>query len=109
VVANCDHLNKLKYVKALPYAFSEHGAIMAASVLNSDRAIAVSVFVVRAFVELRRTIAENKELSKKIDQVERRIAKHDDQILALVQAIKQLLTPAPLSKKRPIGFRTNGH
>jgi hypothetical protein len=109
VVANCDHLNKLKYAKSLPYAFSEHGAIMAASVLNSDRAIAVSLFVVRVFVKLRRTIAENKELSKKIDQIERRIAKHDDQILALVQAIKQLLKPEPAPKKRPIGFRSDGH
>lgn len=109
VVANCDHLNKLKYFKVLPYAFSEHGAIRAASVLNSDRAIAVSVFIVRAFVKLRRTIAENKELSQKLDQIERRLAKHDDQILAQIQAIKQLLKPTPVPPKRPIGFRTDGH
>jgi hypothetical protein len=63
VVAKCDHLSKLKYAKALPYAFTEHGAIMAASVLSSPHAIEVSVFIVRAFVKLRRTIAEHKELA----------------------------------------------
>jgi hypothetical protein len=53
VVANCDHLNRLRFSPALPYAFTEHGAIMAAAVLNSARAIEVSVYVVRAFVRLR--------------------------------------------------------
>lgn len=57
VVANCDHLENLKYSKALPYAFTEHGAIMAASVLNTPRAIEVSVFIVRAFIKLRQFIA----------------------------------------------------
>ena len=57
MVANCDHLEKLKYSKVLPYAFTEHGSIMVASVLNSARAIDVSVFIVRAFVKLRQMIA----------------------------------------------------
>lgn len=104
VVANCDHLSKLKFSKALPYAFTEHGAIMAASVLNSLRAIEVSVFIVRAFVKLRRTIAEHKELARKIAQFERRMAEHDEQILSLVQAIRQLMKPEPPPKKRRIGF-----
>jgi hypothetical protein len=56
VVANCDHLKNLKYSKTLPYAFTEHGAIMAASVLNMQRAIEVSVFIVRAFVKFRQFI-----------------------------------------------------
>ena len=104
VVANCDHLSKLKYSKALPYAFTEHGSIMAASVLNSQRAVEVSVFIVRAFVKLRRMIAENKELSKRIVQIERHLADHDEQIIELVKAIKQLLKPDPLPKKRRIGY-----
>jgi len=104
VVANCDHLSKLKYSKSMPYAFTEHGAIMAASVLNSPRAVEVSVFIVRAFVKLRRMIAENKELSRRIVQIERHLADHDEHIIELVKAIKQLLKPDPLPKKRRIGY-----
>lgn len=104
VVANCDHLKKLKYSPVLPYAFTEHGAIMAASVLNSTRAVDVSVFIVRAFVKLRQAIIAHKELSHKIAQLERRLADHDQQIIALVQAIKQFVSPEPLPKKRRIGF-----
>ena len=104
VVANCDHLSKLKYSSSLPYAFAEHGAIMAANALNSPRAIEVSVFIVRAFVKLRRMIAENKELSRRIVQIERHLADHDEQIIELIKAIKQLLKPDPLPKKRRIGY-----
>jgi len=109
VVANCDHLSKLKYSSSLPYVFTEHGAIMAASVLNSSRAVEVSVFIVRAFVKLRRMIAENKELSRRIVQIERHLAEHDTQIMELVKAIKQLLKPDPLPKKRRIGFHGDKH
>ena len=109
VVANCDHLSKLKYSSSLPHVFTEHGAIMAASVLNSARAVEVSVFIVRAFVKLRRMIAENKELSRKIVQIERHLAEHDNQIMELVKAIKQLLKPDPLPKKRRIGFHSDKH
>jgi hypothetical protein len=104
VIANCDHLSKLKFSKALPYAFTEHGTIMAASVLNSHRAIEVSVFVVRAFVALRRAISEHKELAQKMARVEHRLMDHDKKIVVLVQAIKQLGGPEPVHKKRRIGF-----
>ncbi len=104
VVANCDHLSKLKFSKSLPYAFTEHGAIMAASVLNSTRAVEISVFIVRAFVKLRQAIAEHKELSQKMSRLENRLADHDQQILSLVKAIKQLINTEPLPKKRRIGF-----
>ena len=104
VVANCEHLSKLKYSTTLPYAFTEHGAIMAASVLNSQKAVEVSVYIVRAFVKLRRMIAENKELSRRIVQIERHLADHDEQIIELVKAIEQLLKPDPPPKKRRIGY-----
>ena len=104
VVANCDHLSKLKYSKALPYAFTEHGAIMAASILNSPRAVEVSVFIVRAFIKLRQVIAEHRELAQKISQIERGLAHHDEQIILLVKAIKKLMEPEPPPKKRRIGF-----
>jgi hypothetical protein len=109
VVANCDHLSKLKYSSSLPYAFTEHGAIMAANVLNSQRAIEVSVYIVRAFIKLRQMIAENKELSNRIVQIERHLADHDEQIIELVKAIKQLLKPDSPPKKRRIGFHADKH
>ena len=80
---------------------------MAASVLNSKQAIDASVYIVRAFVKLRKTIAAHKELSNKISKIERRLADHDTQILSLVQAIKELLKPTPPPKKRRIGFQTD--
>lgn len=89
--------------RKLPWAFTEHGAIMLASVLNSDVAIDASVRVVRAFVHLREMIAANSTLAAKFAQLERRMDTHDDQIAQLFAAIRQLLTPAP-PKKREIGF-----
>jgi hypothetical protein len=103
VVAICDHLSKLKYSRALPYAFTEHGAIMAASVLNSAQAVEMSVFIVRAFVRLRQTIAEHKEIARKLQKLERRIAEHDEQILNLLEAIHQLMAP-PDRQQKKIGF-----
>ena len=104
VVTNCDHLQKLKYSPVNPHVFTEHGAIMAASVLNSPKAIDVSVFVVRAFVQLREVLAGHKELARKIAQLERKLGDHDDQILVLVEAIKQLMDPKPPPQTRRIGF-----
>ena len=104
VIAKCDHLSKLRFSKALPYAFTEHGALMAASVLSTNRAVEVSVFVVRAFVQLRQTLAQHGELARKLAQLERKLADHDEQILALVSAIRQLASPAPVPKRRRIGF-----
>ena len=104
VVANCDHLSKLKYSKTRPYAFTEHGAIMAASILKSSQAVDISIFIVRAFLALRRIISESKELAQKMTLLERKVADHDQQILSLVQAIRELVSPKPVSKKRQIGF-----
>lgn len=87
-----------------PHAFTEHGTIMAANVLKSDRAVEVSVYVVRAFVKLRQFALTHQELGAKLDQLERRVAGHDDAIQELVSTIRQLLSP-PYPKKKPaIGF-----
>jgi len=88
----------------LPYAFTEHGAVMLASVLNSPRAVAASIFVVRAFVRLRELVADHKELAAKIAQLERKIGAHDESIRALIVTIRQLVAPAPAKKGR-IGFK----
>ena len=106
VVAKCDHLAKIKYSKALPHAFTEHGAIMAASVLNSPQAIEVSIFIVRAFVKIRQVISEHKELARKISLIERNLSGHEEQIAAIIKTIQQLIKREPVPKKRRIGFET---
>ena len=106
LVAKCDHLAMLKYSNALPYAFTEHGALMAASVLKSNRAVEVSIYVVRAFIRLRQMIAGHKELADRIAQFERRLAKHDSQILSLLQIVKDIVGQKAVPKKRRIGFQT---
>ena len=103
VVAICDHLTGLRFSRSLPYAFTEHGAIQAANVLNSARAVEMSVHVVRAFVRLRELIASNRELAARLDQLEKKLGTHDQAIARIMQAIRQLMTP-PESKKRPIEF-----
>jgi len=103
VVTNCDWLSKLKFSTALPYAFTEHGAIMAASILNSQRAVDASIYVVRAFVKLREILAANKALAGKLAEHERKFEKHDGEIKAIFDAIRGLMTP-PEPKKKKIGF-----
>jgi hypothetical protein len=104
VVAKCDHLSRLKYSSTLPYAFTEHGAVMAASVLNSDRAIEISVFVVRAFTRLGRLITVNDEILSRIAAIERKLVGHDRGILALAAEIRRLLPQQPIPETRRIGF-----
>lgn len=87
-----------------PYAFTEHGAIMAATVLNSKRAVAMSVFVVRAFVRLRDMLATNRRLAAKITELEKRMDGNDETLLDLFQAIKELMTIKQSSRRR-IGFQ----
>jgi len=102
VVANCDHLKKLKFSPNLPYAFTEHGTIMAANVLNSERAVQASVEVVRAFVKLRQMLVSNTELARKLNKLE---GKYDRQFKIVFDAIRQLMSP-PLSGRKQIGFRS---
>ena len=87
--------------RSLPYVFTEHGAIMAATVLNSPRAVQMSIFVVRAFVGFRRMIQSHAELTKKLDEL---AAKYDDQFEVVFEAIRELMTPTT-GKRRRIGFR----
>lgn len=121
VVTNCDHLAKLKYSSTLPYAFTEHGALMLGNVLKSDRAVEVSLMVVRAFVQLRQMLASNVELwikqlairlgckspqpsrwlSRKLAALEKN---YDIKFKAVFEAIHELMTPSDPRKKRPIGF-----
>jgi len=104
VVANCDHLAKLKFSPKRPAAFTEHGAIMAASVLNSPQAVEVSLYVVRAFVRLREWFASNKELAGMLRDLERKVSSHDQTIVGILKAIRELTAPPSAPPKRPIGF-----
>ena len=90
-----------------PYAFTEHGAIMAATVLNSERAVEMSVFVVRAFVRLREMLSTNQQLAGKIDELEQRLDTHDASIQELIEAIRELMAPEPSTGRR-IGFELPG-
>lgn len=101
VVANCDHLAQLKYSPTLPYAFTEHGALMLGNVLKSARAIEVSLMVVRTFVQLRQMLSTNAELSRKLVAMEKN---YDIKFKAIFEAIHQLMAPADPKKQRPIGF-----
>jgi hypothetical protein len=87
-----------------PLAFAEHGALMAANVLNSPRAVEMSVYVVRAFVRLREVIASNKALAAKLEELERRLDTHDQAITGLIDAMRELMRPPPTGPKRKIGF-----
>jgi hypothetical protein len=90
--------------RSRPNAFTEHGAIMAATVLNSEQAVAMSVFVVRAFVRLRSMIATNKELADRVGELERHLTKHDGSIQEIVGLIRRMMAPPP-TRRSKIGFR----
>ncbi len=87
----------------LPMAFTEHGAIMAASVLNSDRAVEMSVYVVRVFVQLRAALLDHKALADKLTALERRVSHHDHSLAEVIDAIRALMAQ-PKPANRPIGF-----
>src|SRR5579864_9782507 len=87
----------------LPHAFTEHGAIMAATVLNSRRAIEMSIFVVRAFVQMRQALVFNQHVVSKLSELEERLDSHDGEIQDLVEALRELIAPLPANNRR-IGF-----
>jgi hypothetical protein len=103
VVTKCDHLSQLKFSRTLPSAFTEHGALMLGNVLKSARAAEVSLLVVRTFVQLREMLAGHQELANRLEELERKVSGHDQTIVGLIQAIRQLMQ-TPASAGRPIGF-----
>lgn len=100
VVAICDHLKQLKFSSALPNAFTEYGAIMLATVLNTRLAVRMSLQVVRAFVKLREILSTHKDLARKIEEME---MQYDANFRVLFNAVRRLSNP-PVRKKRLIGF-----
>jgi hypothetical protein len=100
VVTKCDHLSRLKFSPVLPFAYTEHGTIMAASVLNSQRAVETSVFVVRAFVRMRETLTSHRELAQRLNALEKM---YDERFRVVFEAIRALMKP-PKTPRRRIGF-----
>lgn len=100
VVTSCEHLRKLKFSATLPYAFTEHGAVMLASVLNSPAAVNASIQVVRAFMRLRHLLASHAELTKRVEAMEK---KYDRRFRLVFEAIKQLMAPEKKSGRK-MGF-----
>jgi hypothetical protein len=107
VVTNCDHLRRLKFSTVRPWVFTEHGAVMAATVLNSPRAVEMSLFVVRAFVRLRSLTRHRAALAAKLEALERRVAGHDEDLEQMFAALRRLIEPSR-KPRRQIGFRQPG-
>jgi hypothetical protein len=117
VVTNCDHLAKLKFTRALPYAFTEYGAVALANVLSSAQAVEMGIYVVRAFIRLRQEASVNVDLAKRLDELEdktERLAMSYDtfsrntraQLKQVFDALRELMTP-PDPPKRSVGFVTH--
>ena len=90
-----------------PYAFTEHGAIVAATVLNSAEAVTMSLYVVRAFIQMRERIAANAEVLKRLAEIDQTLLKHDKSLQIIWRELQPLLTPPPAPPKRQIGFHTS--
>jgi phage regulator Rha-like protein len=101
VVTICDHLARIRFSPSLPYAFTEHGVLMLANVLNSERAVLVSVQIVRAFIRMREVLAKHADIARKLNDLEK---KYDLQFRVVFDAIRQLMTP-PAKPPKKIGFQ----
>lgn len=101
VVTDCDHLSRLKFSPGLPCAFSEYGAIMLASVLNSQTAIGASLQIVRTFVRLRKILSSHAELARRLEELERR---HDQDLTQVFAVLREILAEGGPSARKRIGF-----
>jgi hypothetical protein len=105
LIEQYEHLNSLKFSPALPNAFTEHGAVMLVSILNSDRAIAVNIQIVRIFTKMQAMFMNYKEVLLKIEKLERQSLQNTTDIEIVFQYIKQLIVPPEQANRKRIGFR----
>lgn len=103
LVTICHRFATMKHSTSLPYAFTEHGVAMLASVLNSGRAIKISISIIKAFIKIREMLFAHKDLTVKLNELEKKIEKHDGEIGTIFEAIRQLMSP-PKEKIQKIGF-----
>jgi hypothetical protein len=106
VVAICDHLKILVFSPNLPFAFTEHGAVMLASVLNSERAIQANIQIVRVFTTMREMVISNKDILLKIEKIEHQIGKHDKELMVVFETLRKMIEKPPAKRNR-IGFLRN--
>ena len=106
LIENKEHLNKLKFSPNLPLAFTEHGAVMLASVLNSERAIEVNIQIVRIFTQIREMLLTNKDILLRIEKIERNTTKNNKEIQHIFEVLKQLIEE-PIPPRKRIGFKTD--
>jgi len=95
-----------RHRKYLPWVFTEHGALMSATILNSDRAVAMSVYVIRAFVKMREQLMANTAILKRLSKIEKSLMNHDQALWDIYQKLLPLLQPPPEKPNRPIGFHS---
>ena len=105
LVTNWHRFESMKHSSVLPYAFTEHGVAMLASVLNSGIAVKISIVIIKTFVKLREVLSTHKELTYKLVELEHKIEKHDEDIQAIFEAIRNLMAPPPIRPKPQIGFK----
>jgi len=107
VVANCDHLQNIKYSPYLPFVFTEHGTVMLANVLNSDRAILVAIRIVEIYIKMRESILTNKDILLKMELLEKRLGSQDEKILLVFKYLEKFVDIREKPRKQ-IGFKPNG-
>ncbi len=109
VVANCDHLKRLKFSPNNPFAFTEHGAVMLASVLNSDKAIIVNIQIIKVFTRMRQLLETHKDILKKLKQLQKKDIEQDRNILLIFEYLKQLehnkLQQDEQAQRKRIGYK----
>jgi hypothetical protein len=105
LVQICHRFETMKHSSSMPYVFTEHGVAMLSSVLNSERAVRINIRIIKTFVKLREIVSTHKELAHKLSELERKIEKHDEDIGAIFEAIRQLMAPPPEKPRRMIGFK----
>jgi phage regulator Rha-like protein len=91
VVANCDHLRKLKFSSALPYAFTEHGTMMLANVINSEKAVETSIRIIEVFVKMREYMSENATIKLELEQIKKKLVNHDKNIELVFSYLDELI------------------
>jgi hypothetical protein len=103
LVTNWHRFHSIKHSTVLPYAFTEHGVAMLSAVLNSERAVRLSIHIINVFIRLRKLLSSHKELARKVEELEKKHAKHEIEITTVFKVLKKLMEPPPRPPKR-IGF-----
>ena len=104
VITSCDHLRNLRFSKSHPYAFTEHGALMASNILSSTEAIKMSVFIIRAFIAQREMLAANSTILRRLAEIDKTLLLHDRSLREMYQKLVPLLQPQPTPSRKELGF-----